>query len=181
MNRTEALVLMESKITNRNLRKHILAVEVVMEYLAKELGEDEAKWGLAGLLHDLDYEETKNTPERHSLVTADLLKDQGISEDILNAIKAHADRKPRETKMEKAIYCADPVTGFLVACALIRPEKKLSMIDVEFAKNRMKEKRFAAGANRDAMRSCETLGLSLDRFFQIALDAMNSINDQLGL
>ncbi len=181
MDRQEALILMESKVTNKNLRKHIIAVEIVMKYLAKELGEDEAKWGLAGLLHDLDYEKTKNTPERHGLVTAELLKDKNVAEDILNAIKAHADKKRRETKMEKAIYCADPVTGFLVACALIKPEKRLSVIDVEFAKNRMKERRFAAGADRDRMRSCEALGLSLDRFFQIALDAMNSINDQLEL
>ena len=181
MDRASALNLMESKVTNANLRKHILAVEVVMKYLAKELGEAEEPWGLAGLLHDLDYEETKNLPQRHGLVTEEMLKDRAVSADIINAIKAHANQKPRETKMEKAIYCADPITGFLVACALIRPEKKLTVVDIEFAKNRMKEKRFAAGANRAAMQSCDSLGLSLDRFFQIALDAMNSISGQLGL
>ena len=181
MDRDKALHLMETKIANKNLRKHIIAVEVVMRWLAKELGEDEDYWGLAGLLHDLDYEETKNTPQRHGLVTEELLKDKNIPVDIINAIKAHADQKSRDSKMEKAIYCADPVTGFLVACALIRPEKKLSVVDVNFAKNRMKEKRFAAGANREAIKSCELLGLSLDRFFQIALDAMNSINVRLGL
>ena len=181
MTREEALKLMESKITNVNLRKHILAVEAVMKHLARELKEDEESWGLAGLLHDLDYEDTKKTPEKHTLITEELLKDKDVSTEIINAIKAHADKKTRETLMEKAIYCADPVTGFLVAGALIRPEKKLSAIDVAFAKNRMKEKRFAAGASREAMRTCQDLNLDLDRFFQISLDAMNSISSDLGL
>jgi len=181
MTRAEALSLMESKISNLNLRKHILAVEAVMQYLAQELHQDEAQWGLAGLLHDLDYEETKDTPERHALVTEEILKDKDIPAEIINAIKAHAQKKPLETLMEKAIFCADPVTGFLVACALIRPEKKLAAVDVEFARNRMKEKRFAAGANREAMQACQLLGLDLDRFFGIALQAMQSIHTQLGL
>ena len=153
MNRTDALTLMESKIININLRKHILAVESVMRYLARELHQDEEKWGLVGLLHDLDYEETKSSPERHALVTAELLQGKDISPDIIDAIMAHADKKERASIMEHAIYCADPVTGFLVACALIHKEKKLMPIDVDFARNRMKEKRFAAGANRDAIKN----------------------------
>ncbi|MEK7448784.1 MAG: HDIG domain-containing metalloprotein [Planctomycetota bacterium] len=181
MNRTEAFALMESKITNLNLRKHVLAVEAVMKRLARELHQDEEQWGLAGLLHDLDYEETKNTPDRHGLTTVELLKDKNVPAEVLNAIKAHTDKKPRETLMEKAIYCADPVTGFLVACALIRPAKKLADVDAEFAKNRMKEKRFAAGASREAMQSCRELNLDLDRFFLISLEAMNSISQELGL
>lgn len=172
---------MESHIANANLRKHILAVEVVMKYLAREFKQDETIWGLTGLLHDLDYEETKNTPERHGLVTAEWLESKGIDNQIINAIKAHADKKTRETLLEKAIYCADPVTGFLVACALIRPEKKLSAIDVEFARNRMKEKRFAAGANRDAIYTARELPLDLDRFLALSLEAMNSISPILGL
>ncbi|MFH1227212.1 MAG: HDIG domain-containing metalloprotein [Planctomycetota bacterium] len=181
MNRTEALALVESKITNINLRKHILAVECVMKSLARELKQDEDKWAMAGLLHDLDYEETKSAPERHALATAEMLKDKDLGADIIDAILAHADKKPRVTPMEQAIYCADPATGFLVACALIRPEKKLSAVDVPFARSRMKEKRFAAGANRDAMNSCSALGMDLDRFLQISLDAMKSISADLGL
>lgn len=203
MTRDEALKLMQERITNINLRKHILAVESVMKHLARELKADEEKWGLVGLLHDLDYEETKDTPEKHTLVTAELLQDK-VSQEIIDGIKSHihlvrsktpeasataqeqgtsngASKKERTSLMEHAIYCADPVTGFLVACALIRPEKKLAPIDVEFAKNRMKEKRFAAGANRDAMNSCTNLGMDLDKFLQISLDAMKSISADLGL
>lgn len=181
MNREEAVNLMETHIANINLRKHILAVEAVMKYLAKEFKQDEAQWGLVGLLHDLDYEVTKNQPEKHSLVTADWLKDKGIDPSILDAIKAHANQKTRDTVMEKAIYCADPITGFLVACALIRPEKKLSAVDVEFARNRLKEKRFAAGASREAIQACTELPLDMDKFLTIALEAMKSISPQLGL
>jgi len=180
MTRTEALEMMQARITNVNLRKHIIAVETVMKHLARELKADEEKWGLVGLLHDLDYEETKNAPEKHTLVTAELLKDK-VTQEIIDGIKSHADKKARVSLMEHAIYCADPVTGFLVACALIHKEKKLAPIDVEFAKNRMKEKRFAAGANREAMNSCTKLGLDLDKFLQISLDAMKSISGELGL
>ena len=180
MTRNEALEMMQTRITNINLRKHILAVETVMKHLARELKADEEKWGLVGLLHDLDYEETKNTPDRHTLVTAEILQDK-VTQEIIDGIKSHNDKKERVSLMEHAIYCADPVTGFLVACALIRPEKKLAPIDVEFAKNRMKEKRFAAGASREAMNSCTKLGLDLDKFLQISIDAMRSISGELGL
>ncbi|MBI5778280.1 MAG: HDIG domain-containing protein [Planctomycetes bacterium] len=180
MTRTEAVEMMQTRINNVNLRKHILAVETVMKHLARELKADEEKWGLVGLLHDLDYEETKDAPDRHTLVTAELLKDK-VTPEIIDGIKAHTDKKERVSLMEHAIYCADPVTGFLVACALIRPEKKLSVVDVAFAKSRMKEKRFAAGANRDAINSCTNLGLDLDKFLQISLDAMKSISGELGL
>ena len=180
MTRTEALEMMRARITNINLRKHILAVEAVMKYLARELKANEEKWGMVGLLHDLDYEETKNTPDQHTLITAELLQDK-VTQEIIDGIKSHTDKKERISAMEHAIYCADPVTGFLVACALIRPEKKLSAVDVAFAKSRMKEKRFAAGANREAMNSCTKLGLDLGKFLQISLDAMKSISEELGL
>jgi len=179
--RDEAIKLVETRIQNQNLRKHILAVEVVMKYLARELNQPEDTWAMAGLLHDLDYEETKGDPARHTLVTAELLAGLDVPPEVVDAIKAHADKKPRVTLMEKAIYCADPVTGFLVACALIRPTKKLEPIDPEFAIKRMKEKRFAAGANRNSINTSAELGLPIDRFFAIALVAMKSISAALGL
>lgn len=181
MTRDEAVKLMETRVTNRNLRKHILAVEAVMKQLARILNQDTDLWGLAGLLHDLDYEETKNQPERHALVTVELLKETDVPAEITDAIKAHADKKPRASLMEKAIYCADPVTGFLVACALIHPEKKLAPINAEFVRHRMKEKRFAAGVNRTAMLASAELGFDLDRFLNLSLEAMKSISPQLGL
>jgi putative nucleotidyltransferase with HDIG domain len=181
ISRERTLELLKSHVKTKNLIKHCLAVEAIMRALAKHFGEDEEKWGLAGLLHDLDYEYTKNDPEKHCLVTLDLLKDEDVPEDVKNAILAHCGKKERETLMEKAIYAADPTSGFIVAAALIRPEKKLDAIDVPFLKRRFKEKAFAKGANRDQMRSCEEFELSLDEFFEISLNAMKSISKELGL
>jgi uncharacterized protein len=181
MNFEEAKSLMMSKLSNPNLQKHSLAVAVVMRHLARRLGGDEDSWALAGVLHDLDYEETLNSPERHSLVTADWLAPHNLSPEVIAAIKAHGDKVPRDTVMNKAIWAADPVTGFLVACALVRPEKKLASVEVPSVIKRMKEKRFAAGANRDQMRSCSELGLSLEEFMGLSLAAMQEIAPELGL
>lgn len=181
MDREEACQLMESRLKNENLRKHVLAVASVMRSLARRFGEDEAKWEVVGLLHDLDYEETAESPERHGLVSAEWLSGAGVSDEIIRAVKAHAEKAPRESLMEKAVYCADPVTGFLVACALIRPEKKLAAVEVSSALKRMKEKRFAAGASRERIRACEEMGLSLEEFMSLALSAMQEIHAELGL
>jgi len=181
MDRSEARALMEEKIGNENLRKHILAVAAVMRALARRFGEDEERWEVVGLLHDIDYEESGDDMERHGLIAGEWLSGMGVSEDIVNAVKAHADKAPCESLMDKAVYCADPVTGFLVACALVRPEKSLEPVEVEFALKRMKEKRFAAGASRERIRACEALGLSLDEFMGLSLDAMKEIHGELGL
>ncbi len=181
MTREEAYELAKSKFTNRNLFKHVLAVEAVMRGLARHFGEDEERWGLAGLLHDLDYEETKDTPERHTLVTEQILRERGIDEDIIHAIKAHNNQAPRQSLMDKAMYASDPVTGLIVAAALMHPSKRLAEVDVPFLLRRFKEKRFAAGANRDQIRSCEEFGLSLEEFLGIALKSMQEISEELGL
>jgi len=182
MPREEALKLVKEHLPNKNLRKHVYAVEAVMRTLARKFSEDEETWGLAGLLHDLDYEDTKDTPDQHTFLTRDLLeKHDGINEEIIHAIQAHADFVERKSLMDKAIYCTDPTTGFLVACALMHPSKQLSAIDIEFIKRRFKEKRFAAGANRDQMAACSEIGLELDDFLMISRDAMVEISKELGL
>jgi hypothetical protein len=181
MDREPAKQLMLSKLGNENLRKHVLAVAAVMRKLAQRFGEDQAKWEVVGLLHDLDYEVTAQDPDRHGLVSAEWLAEMGVAPEIIAAVKAHAEKAPRESMMEKAVYCADPVTGFLVACALVRPEKKLAAVEVSSALKRMKEKRFAAGASRERIRACEALGLSLEEFMGIALAAMVEIGGELGL
>lgn len=181
MNRDDAYKLAKSKFTNKNLFKHVLAVEAVMRELANHFGEDAAKWGLAGLLHDLDYEETVNEPDRHTLVTEEILKDYDIKEEIIAAIKCHNDKAPRDSLMGKAIYAADPVTGLIVAAALMHPDKKLKSIDVPFIMRRFKEKRFAAGANRDQIKTCQDFGLELEQFLAIALKGMQGIDKELGL
>lgn len=181
MDRDEALKLVEKEIQNKNLKKHSLAVEACMKEFAKKFGEDEDKWGLAGLLHDLDYEYTVDDPDNHSLKTVDMLKEFELSDDILNAIKAHNMKAPLDSTMDIALYTVDPTTGFIIACALMHPSKKLSAVDLRRMKKRFKEKNFAKGASRDQMRECDKLGVELDEFLETCLSAMQGISDELGL
>lgn len=180
MDRAEAYQLVISMVTNKNLIKHMLAVEACMRKLAKHFEENEEEWGLVGLLHDLDYDSTCNSPEKHTLIAADILKEKGLSEDDINAIKGHSDQAERTTKMAKTLYCVDPITGLIVAAALMHPEKKLAKIDKEFILRRYKEKGFARGANREQIAKCSDIGLSLDDFIQMCLEAMTGIAADLG-
>ncbi|MBE9566635.1 MAG: HDIG domain-containing protein [Proteobacteria bacterium] len=182
MDRDTALNLLTSNVKTKNLVKHCLACEAVLGALAKHFGEDEHTWRLAGLLHDVDYDQTANSPDEHARVGAELLKEAGLDSDIIHAVLAHADKAPRESRLDKALWCIDPLTGLIVAGALIRPEKKLAAIDTQFVLNRMKEKSFARGANREQIRACEQeLGLTLEEFVGISLKAMQEISDELGL
>lgn len=184
MDRQEALDYMMENVKNTNLRKHILAVEAVMRRLARRLGQDEEEWGLAGLLHDIDYETTKDSPDRHSIVGAEMLEQAGVAPDIVAAVKAHNDHHglPRDSLMARALYAADPLTGLIVAAALISPAKKLSAIDAKFVHNRFGEKAFAKGARREPMLSAKAeLGLDLGEFISLGLEAMQGISGELGL
>jgi len=181
MTRNDALSLVKEKVKNKNLRKHMLATEACMRALAARLGGNEEEWALAGLLHDLDYDETVNDFARHGYATCEYLQDKGVSSDILSAIMAHTGHTPVGNQMDLALYAVDPLTGFLVAAALMHPTKKITNVDVAFAENRFKEKRFAAGANRDQIKRCEELGLSLQEFIEICLKAMQGIAPELGL
>lgn len=180
MNRSEALGLVKEKINNKNLVKHMLATEAVMRALAGRFGENEEKWGLTGLLHDLDYTETVEDFQNHGKITAGLLAGR-VDEDIIYAIKAHPGHVERISKLDKALYAVDPVTGLIVAAALINPEKKLSSITAQSVLNRFGEKRFAAGANREQIKTCSEVGLSLEEFIEIGLKAMQGIAFELGL
>ena len=181
MEREDALKLIESKIKNKNLIRHMLAVEVCMRKLAKIFGEDIEKWGLAGLLHDVDYEETKEDFSRHGIVAEELLKREGVSPDIIEAIKAHPGHILRKSKIAKALYAVDALTGLIVASALMHPERSLEALDVKFVLNRFKEKSFARGADREQIKSCQELGLELEEFVRICLEAMKEIHNDLGL
>ncbi len=183
MKREEALSLVKEEVKNKNLLKHMLAVEAVMRRLAGELGEDEELWALAGLLHDLDYDKTVDDPERHGLLGAQILEERGLPEALIQAVKAHnpALGVERRTPMDKALYAADPVTGLLVAAALVHPQKKLAAIDLEFVMKRFKEKSFARGADRGQIETCRELNLSLEQFLALSLEAMQSIAADLGL
>ncbi len=181
MNRAEAMDLVRSRVKNKNLVKHMLATEAVMRRLAVHFGEDKELWGLAGLLHDLDYDQTVDDFPRHGLVTAEILEDLGVDGRIIDAIKAHPGHQEARTNLDKALYAVDPLTGLIVAATLMHPSKKLQEVDVQFVLNRFKEKRFAAGADREQIKSCQRLGLSLDSFVQMTLQAMQSIDRDLGL
>ena len=184
MNRDEALEYVRENITNENLIKHMLATEAVMRALASELGEDPDRWGIAGLVHDIDLDILGDDLSRHSLLSAEMIKEKGFDEEIVQAVAAHNDCHGllRETKMAKALYACDPLTGLIIASALVRPDKKLESVKVKSVKKRFKEARFAANANRNQMRTSESeLGIELARFIEIGLVAMQGIADDLGL
>jgi putative nucleotidyltransferase with HDIG domain len=179
--REEAWPLVQSLVGNRNLQKHMLATEVCLRALAPRLGGDVELWGLAGLVHDLDYEQTKADPDRHGIVGAGILEDKGVDPAIIHAVKSHAGNAPVESTLDKTLYAADPLTGLIVAAALMHPTKKLAGLDTEFVLRRFKEKKFAAGADRDQIRTCTDLDMTLDQFITVCLGAMQDIADQLGL
>jgi putative nucleotidyltransferase with HDIG domain len=181
MDRDEALQLVRSHVNNKNLIKHMLATEAVMRRLARHFGEDEALWGLTGLLHDLDYDQTADDFPRHGLVTAEILEEMGMDTRIIDAIKAHPGHQEARTLMDRALYAVDPLTGLIVAATLMHPSKKLAQVDVPFVLKRFKEKRFAAGANREQIGSCQRLDLDLETFVELALEGMQSVDEELGL
>jgi len=183
ISREDAYKLVTQKVKQRNLVKHILAVEAVMERLAEHLGEDKDTWGLVGLLHDLDYSKTSDKPEKHTFITEEWLSelDAGLTDEMMHAIRAHPGHIPCESRMDWALYCADPVTGLIVAGVLMHPDKKLAAVTPDFMLRRFKEKRFAAGADREAIAACEKVGLSLEEFMGFALEGMQRISDELEL
>jgi uncharacterized domain HDIG len=176
--------LFNERVTADNLRKHCQATRAIMEKLAERLGENKVIWGWAGLLHDLDFEETKDAPEKHGLVTARLLAEQGVNETIISAIKAHNAEAlgiPRVSALDYALSCGETVTGLIVAAALVRPDRKLAGVEPKTIRKRMKEKAFARNVNRERIMLCEYLGLSLDEFISLSLEAMKEISDVLEL
>lgn len=183
MDRGQALDLLKENLTNENLVNHSLAVEAIMRGIAERLGEDVEKFGLAGLLHDIDYDITAEEPSRHSLLGAEILEKHGLPEDVIYAVKVHNEIHGLERKsmLDKALYAADPTSGFITAAALVRPDRKLAEVGLKSLKKRFKEKAFAKGASREQMSTCSELGLELDEFLTICLESMKKSADDLGL
>ena len=183
MNRQEVLESIRENVENENLIKHMLATEAIMRALARRMGEDENEWGLTGLLHDIDVELTEGDMNSHSKLGADLARDLGASESIANAILCHneAHGVAPETNMEKALFCADPLTGLITAAVLVRPDKKIENLEAKSVRKRFKEKSFAAGAKREQIALCSDIDLELDEFIAIGVEAMKGIGSQLGL
>ena len=183
MTREDALDSVKANVESENLVRHMMATEVIMRALAGRLGEDMEEWGLAGLLHDIDVELTEADLSSHSKLGADLVREMGVSEAVVHAVLCHNDMHgfPRETQLDKGLFCADPLTGLITAAALIRPDKKLANLEVKSVKKRFKEKSFASGANREQIAQCGELGLEVDEFIELGLKAMQSIAGDLGL
>jgi putative nucleotidyltransferase with HDIG domain len=181
MTRDEAMKLVKEHVKTKNLRKHMIAAEACMEALASRLGGDKEAWALAGLLHDLDYDQTVDDFPRHGHVSEEILTNYDVSPQIIHAIKAHAGHAEISGTMDLALYAVDPLTGLIVAAALMHPTKKLANVDVQFVMNRFKEKRFAAGADRDQIRKCEELDVPLEEFVEICLKGMQGVSKELGL
>lgn len=187
MKRQDALDLLHKNMQNLNLRRHCYGVEAVMKALARYFHEDEELWGIVGLLHDADYELTKNDTAKHALTAAGWLKETDADSRIGKAILSHAwkfvEGCPEPVgNLEWSIYTCDELTGLIVAVALVRPDKKLSSVTVESVQKKWNIRAFAAGANREMIGLCEEkLGIKLGDFIKIALTAMQSISPELGL
>lgn len=182
MLREDALNLMHEYTKNDALRKHMYAVEAVMRAYAKKFGEDGEEWAIVGILHDFDYEMYPNVPD-HPLKGSEILKEKGYSEEIRNAILGHATytNVTRVTKMAKTLYAVDELSGFITACALVRPNK-IADLEASSVKKKMKDKAFAKNVNReDILKGAEELGVNLDEHIHFTIDAMRAIAQDLGL
>ena len=194
--RQQALEILHQHMKNQNLRRHCYAVDVVMRGLAKYFSNKDRsadaeamadKWGIAGLLHDADYEETKNDPSKHVVTVVSWLEKLDIDKNIINAIYAHGWKFVKscpepKNKMEWSLYCCDELTGLIVAVALVRPDKKLSSVTVESVMKKWDVKAFAAGVNREQIKMCEEkLDTPPSQFITISLSAMQGIASELGL
>jgi predicted hydrolase (HD superfamily) len=180
MNRDDALALVHQHVTNRNLVKHMLAVEACMIAYAKKLGGDSVQWGMAGLLHDTDWEKY---PDDHPQVLLSILREKNADAALIHAINAHGGKDPiqRETMMDKALFACDEMVGFVTACALIRPDK-LSSLTAESVMKKMKEKGFAKAVNRhDLELGAKELGLPIQAHITNVIEVMKSVRKELGL
>lgn len=179
--RDEAWTLVTSRLKTRNLQYHLIASEACMGALAARLGEDRDLWALAGLVHDIDLDEVEGDPARHGLVGAGWLEAEGYPADLVSAVRVHAGHGEATTKLEKGLVAVDPTTGFIVACALVRPDRSIVSLETSSIRKRMKEKRFAANVNRDQIRSVEALGVGTDDFLALCLEAMRAVRSGIGL
>ncbi len=181
--RDEIVSLIEGSIANVNLRRHMVATEAVMRALAVRLGHDADVWGLAGLAHDLDAEETEGDVTRHGARAAQRLTELGLPPDLVHAVAAHnpATGAVAESAFDVALIAADQTTGLITAATLVRPDRSLLQVKLSSLRKRMREGAFARGVDRSSMLRCEELGLDLDEFLAIALAAMQDVAADLGL
>jgi putative nucleotidyltransferase with HDIG domain len=184
MTRDDALELLGSHVKADNLKKHCLATEAIMRELALRLGQDSELWGNIGLLHDLDFEDTKEHPETHGRKTVEILAPYRLPEEALNAVLRHnaeALGLERETILDCALTCAETITGLVVAAALVHPDRKIESLNPPSVRKRMKSKDFARSVNRDHVALCERINIPLMDFVELSIKAMATISADLGL
>lgn len=187
ISREKAIDILNTHLTNKNMFRHELAVEAAMRALAKHFNENEEKWALAGLLHDGDYEKTKDDASQHGVLMVRWLEEAGeTDQEVIQAILAHnfTENGAAEpaSDLDWSLYCCDELTGFIVAVALVMPSKKLADVSVESVLRKFPAKQFAASVNRDQIRMCEEkLGIKLEDFVGIVLRSMQEISSDLGL
>lgn len=184
ISRDDALALLKENLAEQTHVFHSLESEAVMRALARRLGQDEEVWGLAGLLHDVDFGRTADAPERHGLAAADILRPHDVPEEVIQAIMAHNGENngtPIDKPFHHALRCAETVTGLVSAAALVQPDKKLASVKPKSVRKKFKDKAFARKVNRDVIRECEKLDLELAEFIELAVDAMKGIAPQVGL
>lgn len=181
MDREEALTLVKARAEKETTVRHLVTVEGVMRRLAQHFGEDPDRWGLAGLFHDIDQDQTHDDLEKHAHLGAAWLREAGVEEGIVNAVLAHAHPEYRTDLMSKAIVNADALSGFLVACALVRPEKAAGM-KVSSCRKKLKERSFAPGVERDEIFGCEeAIGIPLDDFILLGIEGLQIVAGEVGL
>lgn len=184
MDRGEALALMEKHLTSEALRRHSLASEAVLRTLALRLGQSEAeaeRWAILGLLHDLDYAETENSPEKHGQVTVEYLANCDFRADELEAIRRHNAEMlglARESQLDLALTCGETVTGLITAAAMVQPDKKVASVKPASAVRKMKDKAFARSVSRDHIKLCEQLNLPLAEFMALAIASMAELEER---
>ena len=185
MDRGAALQLIREHVKNENMIKHCLASEAVMRALARKLGEDEDRWGITGLLHDIDVEITNADLDVHTREAARLLEGQGLDTEMIDAIRLHNEQahpgEMRSTVFQHALAAGETVTGLITATAMVYPDKKLASVKPSSVTKRMKEKAFARSVNRDIIRECEKIGMELPAFVELSVEAMKEIAGELGL
>ncbi len=183
MDRSSTLALLYEYTKNESLRKHAAAVEIAMRAYARKFSADEETWGITGLIHDFDYEMYPQAPD-HPLKGSEILKAQGYSEEIRTAVLGHASYSgvPRESLMAKTLFACDELCGFIVACSLVRPNKKIEGLELSSVKKKLKDKAFARSVNRDEIiQGAAELGIPLDDHIQFVIESLKAKAADLGL
>lgn len=182
LDREKILESIHANVQDKNMIKHMLATEAIMRALARKLGEDEEEWGITGLVHDIDSELVEGDMSTHSKLGADIALELGVNDAMAHAVLCHneAHGVPCETNLDKALFCADPLSGFITAAALVRPDK-LTGLTTKSVMKRFRERSFAAGVSREQVAQCREIGLELEEFISLGIEAMTGIAFDLEL